>query len=238
MHPQEDIHMSRKITVDVASIIAKKFPTPVIRELRFETDKLCERCEGAGVARNMLGTIMICPDCNGIGLDNSICPKCKKHPKSRGQAFCEECYKAQIVELNEARFNKARKIHLSNYTGMCNAPNSDSICDVEDFILFWREEAENGNLPPKWMFSMIELDILKDLNITDKVITLCDDEGYEDMTDMLDMKGLRTVQEAYDAWAAEQGQNGKVYVEDYGCVVLLDELHDLIRKDAAGRKGK
>lgn len=196
----------------------------------------CQECHGMGFNMDQDG-FGLCRSCLGKGMIE-LCENGCGNPKyERWAARCEECQKEYMKNdhdfASRIAVKKSDKISYADYNGYFQV--DDRLLDKDEFEEFITDHIEQGNrIRCKAVYASVKRLVLT-LDFENIVMNECED-GYEDMFERLDQKGFSEIQALIDNWVEKQGESAYVYEQDYGLVVLLDEIIEEICEDIRKRK--
>ncbi len=157
-----------------------------------------------------------------------VCEKCGKEYKS----YCEDCTKKEQFAREQAVYDKAKKVMLSEYAGEwlccdhCDEyyPDVDSLLDAHD--------DGDGEELPTWAWGTYEVKFTLD---AEEIITqqLEQQEFYEEAIETFANGAIVELQRLLDTWLATWTQDTKAYFVDPSVAVDFEALVSARRKDNA-----
>jgi hypothetical protein len=151
-----------------------------------------------------------------------VCEKCGKECKS----YCEDCSKKERFAREQATYDKAKKVMLSEYSEdwlFCD--HCEEYFSDVDSLLDAHDDAED---PPTWAWGTYETPFT--LNASDVLIQFLEQqEFYEEAFEHIDGAAIDEMQNFFDAWLKKQ--NMKSYMVDYSTVVDIEALVNQRKKE-------
>lgn len=220
--------------IDFRVKFLEMFPDNYIKKIP-DNATICDNCQGIGWHNKVDGFISLCNKCYGKGyIETKFC-ECGKEILYHGDTKCNDCkqkeFKIKQQEKELIAYEKANKISFEAYSGKFWIDSWDYVKDKDDLEEWLYDLISEGEDCPTWIWGTNKIKCLN-IDIADVIYDACENgDGYEEMYDNLNLSTLKPIQEQIDKWLEEQGDSIYTYGEDYGNVVLLDDLIEEIKKE-------
>lgn len=139
-----------------------------------------------------------------------VCDKCGKENKS----YCEDCYDKERLAKDQAQYDKAKKMSLSEYDGewLCCDHCDEYYPDVGSLL----DAHDDTEEPQTWAWGTTRMEFELD---AERIISqeLERQEFYEGAFDSIPAESLRKMQSFFNAWVKKQDL--KSYMVDHSIVV-------------------